>query len=62
MGLLSYKVKVVCGNCGAVSLIKIPNGTTILEYLKNKNAKCSYCKCNSLNQYFKVSGESKSNN
>lgn len=57
MGLFNYKIKVECGNCGDLSIVRIPNGKTILEFLKQKKGKCNYCKCKCFAKYYKKEKE-----
>ena len=42
-----YKTEAYCTNCQKKSLVSIPRGTTIEEYLE-KGGKCPYCGTNSL--------------
>lgn len=53
MGWFRYKIKIVCDNCGCTSLINIPNGTTIKNFLSDERGRCRYCKCSSFSNYHK---------
>lgn len=54
MSWFKYPIKVKCNNCGNECIIKIPKGITIKDYLGEKRAKCSYCKCDTIENYYFV--------
>ena len=40
-----YRIKRTCENCSSTTIIKIPLGTTIKEWVLQEKAKCQYCGC-----------------
>ena len=52
MALFKYKIKAICDNCKTITVIKIPKGITIKDFLISGDAKCSYCKCNKFSRFF----------
>lgn len=40
-----YEWKFLCSNCDTVSMLKIPRGTRVKEFLDNNKAKCKNCGC-----------------
>jgi len=50
MGFLNryYEVKAICSNCNSKNIIRIPKGVLIKEHLAEKQARCSYCGCDTI--------------
>lgn len=40
-----YSVEVYCNNCASQSTLKIPKGTFVYEFLKDRKCVCKECGC-----------------
>jgi len=47
-GMGTYSIKVKCRNCSKISIIKIPKGITISEFLDEKGGGCANCGCETI--------------
>lgn len=41
----TYEGKIICGNCGKTSTVKIPRGTPADEWIKSDKSHCPICGC-----------------
>lgn len=45
MALFTYDIKISCENCGKDCLLRVKKGITVMEFAKDKRAKCNNCGC-----------------
>ena len=43
----TYEAIVQCSNCGGIEGFDIPEGTSVKDYIKNKEIICINCRCES---------------
>lgn len=48
LGTDLYKITLYCNNCGQFTNAYINKGTSVEDYLKQRNYLCSNCKCSSV--------------
>lgn len=41
----TYEVKALCENCGKETMLIVPRGQFVYEFMKTKKSVCIYCGC-----------------
>lgn len=42
---LKYEIEALCENCGSTTILRIPRGTYVYDFLKQKECNCQKCGC-----------------
>ena len=42
---ITYNVKSLCENCNEQTIIRVPKGTYVYDFLDERECKCDYCGC-----------------
>lgn len=40
-----YRIRFICKNCKKITILPIPKGKTVKEFIKEKVGECGFCGC-----------------